>query len=610
MCGIFGCIFKEGNVAPIIHASLKRLEYRGYDSVGIATIHHEEIFVKKDQGKIDEVHKLVNLDDLPGNIGIGHTRWATHGAPLKMNAHPHADCTGQIVVVHNGIIENFMELKEELEELGHNFASKTDTEVFAHLVEETWKRNPQLDFTHAVVDALKRVDGSYAFAVLSAKEPDKIICARNESPLVLGIGKNGTYCASDLTAFLPLTNKAVMVNDGELVILTSAGYEIRRIQDGSVVHREPKVIDWTPEMAVKTGYPHFMLKEIHEQPETLRSTLRMQEHYLELISTFLDRATEVFLIACGTSYHACLAASYMFSKLAFLPTYPVYASEFVEQHGKSVNIDSTILAVSQSGETADTLGAVTCAQQRAATILGLTNTIGSTLTRVSRVYIGQQSGPEIGVAATKTFTSQLSVMAQIALKLSQKRGKISQDEMDDLSDRMEKLPETVEAIILTQEEKVKALAHKYRDAKIFFFLGRGINTATAYEGRLKLMEIAYVPAIAFPAGESKHGPISLIEPGFPVVFICARDGQTHKTLIGNIMEMKARGASIISIVEEGDEEIKALSDDYVEVPKGIPEVVSPIPFIVPLQLLAYYMAIERGIDPDMPRNLAKSVTVK
>jgi glucosamine--fructose-6-phosphate aminotransferase (isomerizing) len=478
------------------------------------------------------------------------------------------------------------------------------------LIEEAFKKNPQLTFTQAVLESVKKLEGSYALAVISTKEPDKIICARNESPLVLGVGENAVYCASDLTAFLPMTNKAVLISDGELVVLTSAGYEIKRIQDSSAIRREPRIIDWTPEMAVKQGYPHFMIKEIHEQPETLRNTLRMQEHYLELISTFLDRATEVFLVACGTSYHACLAASYMFSKLAFLPTYPVYASEFVEQHGKSVNIDSTILAVSQSGETADTLAAVTCSQQRAATILGLTNTIGSTLTRVSRVYMGQQSGPEIGVAATKTFTSQLSVLAQLALKLSTKRGKVSQDEMDYLAEKLEQLPQTVETIILTQEEKIKQLAKKYRDAKVFFFLGRGINTATAYEGRLKLMEIAYVPAIAFPAGESKHVPISLIEPGFPVVFVCARDGATHKTLVGNIMEMKARGASIITIVEEGDEEIKALSDDYVEVPKGIPEVLSPIPFVIPLQLLAYYMAVEKGVNPDMPRNLAKSVTVK
>ncbi|MEM2970900.1 MAG: glutamine--fructose-6-phosphate transaminase (isomerizing) [Candidatus Bathyarchaeia archaeon] len=609
MCGIFGCILKDGKAAPVIHAALKRLEYRGYDSVGEATIHEGKLYIKKDQGRIEEVDKTHNLDDLPGNIGVGHTRWATHGAPLQVNAHPHVDCSEQIAIIHNGIIENFVELKMELENRGHVFKSKTDTEVIAHLIEDILKNNPSLSLADAVLETVKRLEGSYAIAVLSPKEPNKIVCARHESPLVIGVNENAIYCASDIPAFLPLTNKAVMVEDGELVTLSLEGFEIRKIIDSSLVVREPKLIDWTPEMAVKQGYPHFMIKEIHEQPATLRNTLRLQEHYLDLMATFLDRAREVFLVACGTSYHACLAASYMFSKLAFLATYPVIASEFVEQHGKSVNIDSTILAVSQSGETADTLAAVNCARQRAATVLGLTNVIGSTLTRISRVYIGQQSGPEIGVAATKTFTSQLSVFAQLALRLAKKRGKISQDEMDYLAERMEKLPETVETIIHTQEEKVKQIAKKYKDAKTFFFLGRGISTATAYEGRLKLMEIAYIPAIAFPAGESKHGPISLIEQGFPVVFICPKD-ETHKTLISNVMEMKARGASTIAVIEEGDEEIKRLADDYVEVPKGVPDVLSPIPFIIPLQLLAYYMAVERGYNPDTPRNLAKSVTVK
>ena len=609
MCGIFGCVLANGSAAPVIHESLKRLEYRGYDSVGIATINNGIIQVKKDQGKIDDVHKILNLDDLPGSVGIGHTRWATHGAPLKINAHPHADCTGQIVVVHNGIIENYSELKLELENRGHMFLSKTDTEVIAHLIEEELKEKPQNSFIDAVREAVKQLDGSYALAVVSTKAPDKIICARNESPLVIGVGKDAVYCASDIPAFLQLTNRAVLIRNGELIILSPADYEIRKIQDNSVVSREEKLIEWSPEMAVKQGYPHFMIKEIHEQPVTLRNTLRLQDHYLDLISTFLDRAREVFLVACGTSYHACLAASYMFSKLAFLPTHPVYASEFIEQHGKSVNIDSTILAVSQSGETADTLAAVTASQQRAATILGLTNAIGSTLTRVSRVYIGQQSGPEIGVAATKTFTSQLSVMAQLALRLAKKRGKISQDEMDCLDEKLEELPDMVQTIITQQHEKMKQIADKYKDAKVFFFLGRGISTATAFEARLKLMEIAYVPSIAFPAGESKHGPISLIEPGFPVVFICPKDG-SHRTLISNIMEMKARGAAIISVVEEDDEEIKAVSDDYVELPRGIPEVLSPIPFIIPLQLLAYYVAVGKGLNPDMPRNLAKSVTVK
>ena len=609
MCGIFGCVLKEGNAAPLIHSSLKRLEYRGYDSVGIATISDGKIFLKKDSGKIDEVHKIVNLDDLPGSIGIGHTRWATHGAPLKVNSHPHSDCAGEIVVVHNGIIENFMELKSELQNLDHTFVSKTDTEVIPHLIEQTFKENPKLSLVDAVQAALKRLEGSYALAIISTKEPDKIICARNESPLVLGINGKGVFCASDIPAFLPVTNKAVMINNGELVILTAQGYDIRKIQDSSPVNREPITIEWTAEMAVKQGYPHFMIKEIHEQPETLRNTLRIQEHYLELMSTFLDRANEVFLVACGTSYHACLAASYMFSKLAFLPTYPVYASEFIEQHGKSVSIDSTILAVSQSGETADTIAAVTCAQQRAATILSLTNVIGSSLTRISRVYIGTQAGPEIGVAATKTFTSQLSVMAQLALRLAKKRGKVSQDEIDSLEANLDKLPEIADTIVKMQEEKVKQIAKKYKDSKVFFFLGRGISTATAYEGRLKLMEIAYIPSIAFPAGESKHGPISLIENGFPVVFVCPKD-DSHKTLVGNIMEMKARGANIIAIVEEGDEDIKSLADEYIEVPKGIPGVLSPIPYAVPLQLLAYYVALEKGYNPDMPRNLAKCVTVK
>ena len=609
MCGIFGCILRHGNAAPLIHAALKRLEYRGYDSVGEATITDGKINIKKDQGKIDEVHAKLNLDDLPGNIGVGHTRWATHGAPLQVNAHPHVDCTGQLAVIHNGIIENFSELKGELETRGHVFKSRTDTEVIPHLIEDYLKSNPSMSFEDAVHEAVKRLVGSYSIAVLNAREPEKIVCARNESPLVIGVNQDAVYFASDIPAFLPLTNRVIIVDDGEILTLSLKGVDIKKIADLKPVQREPKTIDWTPEMAVKKGYPHFMIKEIHEQPESLRNALRAQEHYVDLMSTFLDRAREVFLVACGTSYHACLAASYMFSKLAFLATYPVFASEFVEQHGKSVNIESTILAVSQSGETADTLASVNAARQRAATVLGLTNVIGSTLTRVARVYIGQQSGPEIGVAATKTFTAQLSVLAHIALRLAKKRGKVSQDEMDYISERLSKLPDIVETVIQTQEEKVKQIAKKYKDAKAFFFLGRGISTATAYEGRLKLMEIAYAPAIAFPAGESKHGPISLVESGFPVIFICAKD-ETHRTLIGNIMEMKARGASIIAVVEEGDEEIKVLADDYVEVPKGIPEVLSPIPYAVPLQMLAYYVSVERGYNPDMPRNLAKSVTVK
>ncbi len=607
MCGIFGSILKNGNVAPVIHAGLKRLEYRGYDSVGEATVHDGKLHIKKDAGKIDDVHAVLNLDDMPGRVGIGHTRWATHGAPYQVNAHPHTDCVEEIAVVHNGIIENFADLKLELENSGHVFKSKTDTEVIAHLIEGKLKEG--LSLTDAVRAAVNRLEGSYAIAVISIKEPDKIVCARKESPLTIGITSNAIYFASDIPAFLPLTNKAVIIENGELVVLSEKGCEIRRLADWTVVPRQPETIDWDPEMAEKRGYPHFMLKEIFEQPATLRNTLRLQNQYLELMTEFLDRAGEVFLVAAGTSYHACLAASYMFSKLAFLATHPIISSEFVEQHGKSVNIDSTILFVSQSGETADTLSAVDHARLRAATILGLTNVIGSTLTRVSRVYVCQQSGPEIGVAATKTFTSQLSVLAQLALRLAKKRGKVSHVDIEFLENKLKQIPEIAENILKKHSGKIQLLAKKYCDKPCFFFLGRGISSATASEGKLKLMEISYIPAIAYPAGESKHGPISLIDSGFPVIFVCPKD-DTHKTIVSNIMEMKARGASIIVLCEEGDEEIKSLADDFIEIPEGVPEILSPILYVIPLQSLAYYITLERGHDPDMPRNLAKSVTVK
>ena len=607
MCGIFGCILRTGEAASTIHGGLKKLEYRGYDSVGIATLQGNQLSIKKDSGKIDEVHAKHNLDDLPGRLGIGHTRWATHGAPYKENSHPHTDCNNQVAVVHNGIIENFGELQTELQERGHVFKSKTDTEVIAHLLEEQLENG--LSFVDAARETIKQLEGSYAIAAISVKEPNKIICARKESPLVLGVGENSIYVASDIPAFLPKTNRSVIIQDGELVILNNAGYEIRNINDWQQVTREPEIIDWAPEMAEKQGYPHFMLKEIHEQPFRLRNTLRLQDKYLELMTTFLDRAGEVFLVACGSSYHACLAASYLFSKLSFLPTHTVVASEFLEQYGKSVNIDSTLLVVSQSGETADTLNAVESAKLRAVTVLGLTNIVGSTLTRIARVYICQQSGPEIGVAATKTFTSQLSVLSQLAIRLAKKRGKISHVEIEEIEEKLEQIPDIVECAINGQEEKIKQLAKKYHGKQAFFFLGRGISSAVANEGRLKLMEISYIPSIAYPAGESKHGPISLIEPGFPVIFVCPKGG-THRPMISNIMEMKARGASIIVVVEKGDEKIKALADDYIEIETGLPEVLSPIPFVVPLQLFAYYMALERDCDPDMPRNLAKSVTVK
>jgi glucosamine--fructose-6-phosphate aminotransferase (isomerizing) len=608
LVGIFGCILKEGNAAPVIHEALERLEYRGYDSVGEATIYEGKLYVKKDHGKIDEVHKLYNLDDLPGRIGLGHIRWATHGAPTQENAHPHVDCENQVAVVQDGIIENYAEIKQELEDLGHVFKSKTDAEVFAHLIEEKLKKG--LSLVEAFRETLNRLEGSFAVAVVGVEDADKILCAQKENSLKIGLGESAVYCSSDIPTFLPMTKKAVRIESGEVCVLSEKGYEIRRLADWSQVSRKHKIIDWVLETVEKEGYPHFMLKEIHDQPFTLRTTIRLQEEYLDLMATFLDKADELLLVACGTSYHACLAASYMFSKTAFLSARPVFASEFISQIGKTAHYGSTILALSQSGETTDTLAAVDHARSQAATILGLTNVLGSTLTRVSRVYICPQSGPEVGVAATKTFTAQLSVLAQLALKLAEKRGKLSYQQMKYYRMKLNQMPDVVETVIKTQEGKVKQIARKYRDKPYFFFFGRGAALAIALEGTLKLMETNYLPAMNITIAETERGFINnMIQSGAPTIFVCPRD-DTRKKIIDDIKETKAKGASIIAIIEKDDEEIKALADDYVEVVKDVPELLYPIQCIVPLQLFAYYAAVERGLDPDRPRHLTKAVTVR
>jgi len=585
---------------------LSRLEYRGYDSTGVAVIDNGVLQVRKDAGKIKEVADRLRISEMKGSIGVGHTRWATHGAPNMINAHPHTDSKGKIAVIHNGVIENFIELKQELIDKGHSFVSKTDTEVIPHLIDEEMKSD--IGLTEATLRALRQLKGSYAVVVLSSIEPDKIVCARQESPLVLGVSDEGTYCASDAPAIRPYTNKVVYLRNGELATLSVDGYKIVKVADGSPVERLPEEITWTLEMAQKQDYPHYMLKEIFEQPTSLRTGLRLQEKYVDLLTMFLDRGKEVFLVSAGTSQHSCIAGSYIFSQIARLTTYPVVSSEFVERYGSTVGIDSIILAVSQSGETYDTLKAVDHARMRASTVLGLTNTVGSTLTRVSRAYIIQQSGPEIGVAATKTFTSQVLVLAQLAMRLAKLRGKLSQDELDEFDDNLHKIPDLVECVLENTLSKVKEIAVHEKDSRLFLFLGRGISSATVMEGQLKLLEITYIPSLAYPAGESKHGPISIVEKGTVCVFVCPR-GETHAEIIGSIMEMKARGAKIISICEEGDESIKGLSDEFIEMPKGIPEFLSPIPYIVPMQLLAYEIAVLKGLDPDMPRNLAKSVTV-
>jgi glucosamine--fructose-6-phosphate aminotransferase (isomerizing) len=604
MCGIVGYVGGE-TCAPLLVRALKRLEYRGYDSAGIATVHEGRLRVRKDVGKVDDVNGRLGLDSLPGTVGVAHTRWATHGAPTMLNAHPHTDCMGSIAIVHNGIIENFLALKKELQELNHVFTSRTDSEVIAHLVEEFLKRGERLE--EAFRRALLRLEGSYAVALISARHPNLLLAARMESPLIVGVGGGFNMVASDITALLEMTRQMIFLSDGDMVALTANGYKIVRIEDGTTAERAVKTVDMTVEMAEKQGHPHFMLKEIFEQPETIRNALRLQIEYVDLVAELLDRGRFVFLVGAGTSYNACVAGSYLFSALARLPTFPVVASEFVPNYGSTIGVDSVILAVSQSGETTDVLKALEFARMRACTILGVTNTVGSTLTRISRAYVLQNAGPEIGVGATKTFTSQITVLAQIALRLARLRGKMAQYEMDEFKSVMASTPRIVEEVLLEAGHQAKQLAERLAGSRVVLFLGRGISTSTALEGRLKLMELSYIPCMTYPAGESKHGPISVIERGVPTIFIVPPDEQ-RKLNLSSISEMKSRGAYVVVLGDRSDEELRQLADFYIGLPRTHP-LLTPITYVIPLQLLAYYTALARGLDPDRPRNLAKSVTV-
>ncbi|TMI13253.1 glutamine--fructose-6-phosphate transaminase (isomerizing) [Candidatus Bathyarchaeota archaeon] len=608
MCGIFGCVLHDGKeAAPLIHAALKRLEYRGYDSVGEVTISNGTLTVKKDSGRLDEVHARYNLDLLPGPVGIGHTRWATHGRPVKENSHPLVDCKSRIAVVHNGIIENYLDLKRELETKGHRFASRTDTEVVPHMVEEYLSQGLSLE--EAFRKTINRLEGAYSVVLTSVEKPKTILCARQESPLVLGLGDGEYYCASDIAAFLPLTRKALILEEGEMAVLDPNGIRILKAKNGVAVKRDTVTVTWDPESAKKQGFRHFMLKEIHEQVHTIRDAMRTHEIYYDLLSSKLMQADKVFIVACGTSYHAGLVGGQALMKLAGMNVRVVVASEFSDEALDLVDSKTAILAVSQSGETMDTLNAVRDAKTKGASIVSVTNVLGSTLMRLSDVYIGQNSGPEIGVAATKTFTSQVTVLLRLAIAIGRKKGEVSSKEISELEEALHRTPALIQNLLNTRVEEVKKIAESCSGASSICFLGRGISVPTSLEGRLKLLELSYIPAIAYPAGESKHGFIALIEEGFPTVFVAPKD-DTHKKIIGNIMEMKARGARIISIIEEGDEEIRNLSDDVIEIPESLPSLATPIVYVVPLQLLAYYMSVILGHDPDYPRNLAKSVTVE
>ncbi|MEM2897359.1 MAG: glutamine--fructose-6-phosphate transaminase (isomerizing), partial [Candidatus Bathyarchaeia archaeon] len=495
----------------------------------------------------------------------------------------------------------------ELERNGHSIRSRTDSEVIAHLIEEEMKKG--LNLVDSFINALKKIKGSYGIAAISIKEPDKIVCARKESPLVIGIGNGRVYVASDVPAFLPFTNKAIFLEEEEMATLRFNGVKIIRLKTDEEVFREPILIDWSPESAEKLGYPHFMLKEINEQPLAIKNALRVQRIYFNLAISKLLSAERIYLVSCGTSYNACLAASYAFSKLAKTQTQAVMASEFNELCEDLIDEKSVIMAVSQSGETADTLSAIRIARAKKASVMSITNVMGSTITRLSDVYIGQNSGPEMGVAATKTFTAQLVILLELVINLSKKKKTLDYEKISFYENYLLKIPELVQEVLNEQENKVKRIAKGYKNANSFCFLGRGINVATALEGRLKLLELSYLPSLAYPAGESKHGFIAVVEKDYPTIFIAPKD-ETHDKILGNMMEMKARGAKIIAVAEKGDEEIESLADDYVQIPKGIPSMITPIVYVVPLQLFAYHLAVEKGCDPDKPRNLAKSVTVE
>lgn len=604
-CGIIGVIAREGNVSRVIRESLKRLEYRGYDSVGIATKYNGRLFIKKDKGKIDDIHRKLNLDLMQGSIGIGHTRWATHGKPSRANSHPHLDCKKNIAVVHNGIIENFIELREQLTDEGHRFRSETDTEVIPHLIESFMENGETLQ--NAVQLALVRLHGAFAVVIIEGNSK-QIVCARKDSPLVIGVGESALYCASDIPAFLPMTNKVLFVNDGDFIVLQEGGVKFSRIQgvSSSIQIRNPIEVDWTPEMAQKGGMPHFMLKEIHEQPKAMQNTLRIRPEDIEQLANQINDAGEIILTAAGTSFHACLYGGYIFTNLAKIKPQQIIASEFADKIGETLSEDSLIFAISQSGETSDTLSAVNYAKGYGAKVAAITNVVGSSITRVADPFIHTQAGPEIGVAATKTFLVQITALGLLGLGLAGIRGTLDPSEIKQLRQHLMKIPGMVGQIIEKQEEKIKITADSLAEKPNFLFLGRGINTPTAMEGALKLKEISYIHAEAYPAGESKHGPIALIEPGFPVVFIAPSD-KTLDRMIGNIMEMKARGACIISVTD--NKKIGNLSDHTFWIPPDIPSVFTPLPAIVPLQLFSYYAAIQRNYNPDMPRNLAKSVTV-
>jgi len=598
----------------VIKESLKSLEYRGYDSVGYAVITGDgELVLRKSKGMIDAVSEKLGFDLIDGLIGIGHTRWATHGPPSDINSHPHLDCTGRIAVAHNGIIENWRELKEWLLKRGHIFRSETDTEVIPHLIEEYERRG--YSPYNAFKEAVRRLRGTYAIVALNIGEPDKVFIAKKTSPLIIGFGRGVNFVGSDIPAFLRYTREVLVLRDGEVGYVSSDKVVVERELRGKgndvewveVNYRERvRVVEWTPEMAMKSGYPHFMLKEIHEQPVAIASTLSGIKESIKDIAGVLERANRVILVGAGTSYHASYLGAIFLSNIGGVPSSALISSE-AGWYKNSISEGDVVIAVSQSGETIDTLLAVREARRRGAYVISLSNVIDSAIPRESDYAFYTRAGPEIGVAATKTFTTQVTALAMLSVRIGRRRGILSEHEEVEHLKALSNLPSTVKTVLNLYEGRAKTISKVMKDKSNAFFLGRGYGLGLSMEGALKLKEIAYIHAEAYPAGESKHGPIAMIEEGFPVIFT-AIDGYECDLIKSNVEEMRARYAWLLAIGPKEGLGIFGKVDEAIPMP-SLPITAASVAYIIPHQLIAYYTSVAKGLDPDKPRNLAKTVTV-
>ena len=608
MCGIVGYV-GDKSALPILVEGLKRLEYRGYDSVGIAVI-SKDIIIKKCKGKIKDLEAFLKGREISeSHVGISHNRWATHGAPTNINAHPHPDCSGDIAVVHNGIIENFSELKKQLIREGHKFKSQTDTEVISHLVEKYYKG----DLKEAVSKTLKDLKGSFALGVISKNEPDRIVAARKESPLIVGIGEGENFIASDVPAILGHTKKVIYLEDGEIALLTKLKVEVFG-SDGKARKKNIDIIKWSLDSAQKSGFSHFMLKEIHEQPKVLKqiisSRIKGDSEFnlggINIPDEAIKDISNIVIIACGTAYHAGLVGKYILEKFTKIPVSIDFSSEF-RYRDPIVNKNTLTIAISQSGETADTLAAVKEAKEKSSRILSICNVVGSSLARASDGVLYTYAGPEIGVASTKAYTAQLAILYLLAFYIADKKGLLKNNLKKSLLEGFKTIPGIIENV-LGKKTRIQKIAEKHLNFGSFLYLGRNLNFSTALEGALKLKEISYIPAEGYAAGEMKHGPIALIDEYRAVVCI-APESFVYEKMISNIEEICARKGKVIAIATEGDKLIKSFTKEIIYIPR-IDEIFSPIVTVVPLQLLAFYIALKRGCDVDQPRNLAKSVTVE